>query len=362
MCSNTPSSLRRLDIAVASVNGALVTRTCKGSGPAPVQAPTHWWELSVAVPVRAAEAVSARLWALGALGVQELHPELVGEGHALPLLAGDEDHIEVPRASSGIVTLAGTWPGERDPEELEAELTRELATLADAWPTLAEVVPGRTRHEPQDWNATWSEDYRGVRLSRRIRVAPPWEELEELPGEVLVRVDPGMAFGTGTHFTTAVCARLLDGWLDRWRGPLPPSALDVGCGTGVLALAARALGATPVMGVDVDPDAIAASPRQRRTERNRTGPLGGGQRGRHPPARHDLVIANVLYRVIDALAEQLVARLAPGGGLILSGLLVSQEAPTLARFRALGLHLTQREDDGEWVGLLLTAPADPAGG
>ncbi|MBN2360153.1 MAG: 50S ribosomal protein L11 methyltransferase [Deltaproteobacteria bacterium] len=198
----------------------------------------------------------------------------------------------------------------------------------------------------KDWATAWQERWQPQRIGRRLVVVPSWRDFDAAPHDVVLRLDPGMAFGTGTHETTRLCAEAIE-QLD----PDGRSLLDVGCGTGILALFAARLGARPVVAVDDDPDAIAIAhanaaanglaDRLRLAVSHDVGVAG----------RFDLVVANILLDALCELADAIVRRMAPGATLILSGLLVGQLDAVRQPYTARGLSELERRVRGEW-GLL----------
>jgi ribosomal protein L11 methyltransferase len=172
---------------------------------------------------------------------------------------------------------------------------------------------------------------------------------------VVLALDPGMAFGTGLHPTTRLCLAALesisdDGRIDRAR------ILDVGCGSGILAIAAVKLGATDALGVDTDPIAIEstlANARRNRLVRRiraRIGSLPSGE----PP--FDVVLANLIAGVLVPLAGALHDELRPGGTLLASGIFIDREGEVRSAFEAVGLVMTDRTDEGDWVALTAVRP------
>ena len=185
--------------------------------------------------------------------------------------------------------------------------------------------------EDQDWERAWMDLFQPMRFGTRTWIVP-WNH--ELPDEAtaadaaIIRLDPGLAFGSGTHPTTALCLR----WLDTLatHGELQGrSVLDFGCGSGILALAALKLGAARATGVDNDPQAIIATADN--AERNGVH-IDTFMPADEPAATYPVVVANILASALDALAEILAARTAPAGRIAMSGILAGQEHELLQRF------------------------------
>lgn len=179
----------------------------------------------------------------------------------------------------------------------------------------------------QDWERAWMDQYRPMQFGARTWIIP-WnmEAPPEARDAVIVRLDPGLAFGSGTHPTTALCLQWLDSLDLRDK-----TVLDFGCGSGILALAALKLGAARAVGVDNDPQALLAT--QDNAQRN-----GVDDRlqvflpEQETAAQYPVVVANILAAALDQLAETLAARVAPGGQIAMSGILHGQETELLIRF------------------------------
>jgi len=175
-----------------------------------------------------------------------------------------------------------------------------------------------------DWVRATQSQFPPTRISERLWIVPTWHDIPD-PNAVVVRLDPGVAFGTGTHPTTQLCLA----WLDEHVAP-GCSVLDYGCGSGILAIAAGKLGAGGLTGVDVDEQALVAA---------RDNSAANGVTARYtdpaglPSGKFDLVLANILSNPLKLLAPALLARVAPGGALVLSGVLERQADEVIATYR-----------------------------
>ncbi len=169
----------------------------------------------------------------------------------------------------------------------------------------------------QDWERAWMDDFKPMRFGERLWIVPSWSEAPDTGG-VNILLDPGLAFGTGTHPTTRLCLEWLDGHEVRGK-----SVIDYGCGSGILAIAAALLGAERVIGVDIDPQAITAT--NDNAKRNRVGErIDAYLSGREPEQAADLLLANILAGPLGELAPLFAGRVKAGGNIVLSGILAEQ--------------------------------------
>ena len=207
-----------------------------------------------------------------------------------------------------------------------------------------ETLPDR------EWSRAWMDDWEPLRFGRRLWVAPLETPVDD-PGAVVLRLDPGLAFGTGTHATTALCLEWLDD-LD----PAGRRVLDYGCGSGILAIAALRLGAAHALGVDIDPQALEATRANAETnavaDRVATAEPDDAVSG-----RFDIVVANILAGPLIQVADQLAAHQAPGGRIALAGVLAEQAEDVIRAYRRWYDLCVDGERD-EWVRIAGTRRAD----
>jgi ribosomal protein L11 methyltransferase len=233
-------------------------------------------------------------------------------------------------------------------ERLEDALLR-LRSALDAAPELA--PPGSAEITirfvaEEDWATAWKQYFKPQRIGRRIVVKPTWEEYTAQPGDLILQIDPGMAFGTGLHATTRLCLRALE-------DHVTPGAMvaDVGTGSGILAVAAALLGAARVDAVDIDPLAVRIA--RENVGVNGVEPVVSVTEAAIPPTGlFDVVVANILADVILAMAPALTAALKPGGILIASGIIDRRADDVRRGLDAAGLHVFATETEAEWVALL----------
>ena len=210
-----------------------------------------------------------------------------------------------------------------------------------------------------DWSELWKQHYRPIPVGQTLMIVPAWLE-PPASGRITLQMDPGMAFGTGTHPTTQLCLEMLEDWLleHNQLGNQAIAVIDVGCGSGILSIAALKLGAEEVLGVDTDPQAITATQDNAILNgvagRLQTG-LGSVQHilsGEFPIRKAPLVLANILSSVIIRLLDEGLADLiAPGGAAILSGILIEQENDVVAALEKNGMIVKARYK-GDWAALM----------
>ena len=268
-----------------------------------------WLELSLIVAAEQQAGVEAALEELGALAVTLLD----AEDHPIFEPAPGETPLWPQIAMSALFEAASDRAG----------LVHVLTEL------VPELGPERIsfRHvEDQDWTRTWMDRFQPMRFGRRLRIYPWNIEPPGDEGAVVVRLDPGLAFGTGTHPTTALCLE----WLDA-QDLAGRQVVDYGCGSGVLAIAALKLGAARVVGVDNDLQALTAS--RDNAERNRVGnDLALATPDAFVPFEADVLVANILAGPLEELAPLFARCVKAGGAIALSGILRGQETALVARY------------------------------
>lgn len=224
-----------------------------------------------------------------------------------------------------------------------------LAALEAFDPALDWSQASFRKVEDQDWERAWMDQYEPLRFGKHTWIVP-WNH--EIPAEAdpaqsaIVRLDPGLAFGSGTHPTTSLCLQWLDA-LSRDGRLQNETVLDFGCGSGILALAALKLGAARAVGVDNDPQALTAT--HDNADRNDVGDrIEVFLPADEPATTYPIVVANILASALESLAATLAARVAPGGRIALSGILKGQEDELLQRYGAWFTELSVVQE-GDWV-------------
>ena len=285
-----------------------------------------WLQAHLTVTKEQAPLIELLFENLGALSV------LLGDAADEPML--EPGPGETPLWSHTRVT--GLFAGDTDADALRSAITQALQTELGSRLEL-EVL------EDREWERAWLDNFKPMRFGQRLWVCPHGLEVDARDA-VIVRLDPGLAFGTGTHPTTALCLEWLDG-----ADIAGKTVIDYGCGSGILAVAALLLGARQVIGIDHDPQALLAT-RSNAEANDVAERLTVLDSDAPAPASADIVLANILANVLVDLAPRIAPLVAPGGELVLSGILEDQW-PTVADAYAAGLDFEQPTIKDGWVRL-----------
>ncbi len=289
-----------------------------------------WQSVRILVDSRTAEPLSDALMNVGALSVS-LEDADAGTVDETPLFGEPE------------YPTAELWPHSVARVLLEADAD-VAATLAAAARQANLAVPAHYTVETvaeQDWVRLTQSQFDPIPISPRLWIVPTWHDAPDATA-INLKLDPGLAFGTGSHPTTRLCLRWLDAHI---RGG--ETLLDYGCGSGILAIAAAKLGAAQVDGVDIDPQAVTAA-RDNAALNAVTAQFCLPNAS--PPGQYDIVVANILTNPLKGMAPLLAGRVRSGGRLVLSGILVEQAEEVMAVYREWFVFEAPVVDDG-WVGL-----------
>jgi ribosomal protein L11 methyltransferase len=281
-----------------------------------------WIQLSIIVEEALAEPLSDALMEIGAVSVTFTE-------------TGDQEIFEPEIGTTPI------WDQTRVLGLFDAEVNNATILLA-LTQLMPQIQPSAYKFElieDKDWIREWMDQFKPMQFGDNLWIVPSWLEAPN-PDAVNLLLDPGLAFGTGTHPTTAMCLT----WLDQ-QPPRNKSVIDYGCGSGILAIAAAKLGAKQVSGTDIDPQAITAS--QDNAQRNNS-PIAFALVEDFNAEPVDLLIANILAGPLKELAAEFQRLVKSGGQLVLSGLLASQADDLIAHYRDFGFNLNQLDTRDDW--------------
>ena len=302
-----------------------------------------WIEITISTNPEGADIVSEALLRQGAVGTQII----------------DRADVPDPSKPNGFWELIDPKMIDEMPEDVQVKAWFESVEALRGLENCLKALPGLTGMDlgtlavsqqgvqEQDWSECWKQYYKPFRAGKHLVIKPSWENWDAVPGDLIIELDPGMAFGTGTHETTAMCVEMIE---KHYHGG---KVLDVGTGSGILAIAAARLGADSVLGVDIDPMAVRVA--QENVEKNglakeiviRQGDLVAGLDG----VRCEFAVANILADVIALLAAPLKAHLTENATFVCSGILKEREQDVVDVLTRNGYQLFDRMQKGDWVAL-----------
>ena len=298
-----------------------------------------WLEISVRAPAEFVEPLSQIFYTYGHGGV------------ALEEAGGfNPDEGEAPPENDW-VTLKTYLPVNSTTRERRSRIDIGVRLVGHITP----ISPLQERElEEEEWADAWKRHFSVLHVGDRIVVRPTWQTYQPAESEVVVSLDPGMAFGTGHHPTTRRCLELLEQMVEPGM-----DVLDVGCGSGILSIAAAKLGARGVTALEID--AVAAQAAVTNVAENEASSMVRALEGTLPHAEvpsksYDLVVANISAKVVSELAADLVKVARPGGRLIASGILAENRTGVEDALTAAGAGMDERIADGDWVTLVASVP------
>jgi ribosomal protein L11 methyltransferase len=301
----------------------------------------HWLEVSLTVNGELAEAVADVLARFAYSGV------MMEQG----VNYTDDEDAGTP---TGPITVRAYLEMNDQIEETRQKLEESLYYLGRIQP-----LPAASYKQiaDQNWMEAWKQHYKPILIGERLAIVPAWMESPD-PNRIAIKIDPGMAFGTGTHPTTQLCLELME---KEFITRHPSLVIDIGCGSGILSIAALKLGAKSALGVDIDADSIVNARENANT--NHIGEelilsVGSVQEvsgGKFSFRRASLVVANILAPVIIRLFDAgLAGLIEENGAIILSGILQEQVQNVIEAAQAKGLKLNERKQMGDWVALTMS--------
>lgn len=301
-----------------------------------------WIEVNVAVTHEAVEAVSDILAEAGSKGVAIEDPQLINELRS----SGTWELCDIPeQQNTEVVTVSGYYA---DDDKLQRRLAQIEAALQEVEERIGKYRFGNTRFRrvsEQDWANEWKQYFHVTHVGKSLVIKPSWEEYEPEAGEHVIEIDPGMAFGTGTHHTTNMM-------MERLERVMPKDAVvfDVGTGSGILAIAAALCGAKEVKAVDIDGVAVRVA-RENVADNHlsdkievREGDLLHGTEG-----TADVIIANIIADIIILLLKDVPGKLKDGGLFLASGIIEERMADVAAEAERQGMQVDAVDRRGGWV-------------
>ncbi len=293
-----------------------------------------WIEIALSVDGEAAEAVAELLQRYGHQGVAIEQDNIASE------IWDDGDQPPVTT-----LTVRAYIQADDRAEDAKLRLETALGHMSLMYPMPRPVY---TIVHEEDWAEAWKAHYHPVRIGKKLFIRPLWIEAETSPGDIVVALDPGMAFGTGTHPTTQLCMEALEDCVQPGI-----KALDLGCGSGILAITAAKLGASNILALDIDPLAVkvtAENALQNNVANQITAQEGSLESLVGSSRRFDLIVVNILAKIIIAMCDNHLGEIVrPGGVALFSGIIETQADDVEAALRKTGLEPYARRQQGDWV-------------
>lgn len=303
-----------------------------------------WAEISIQTSHEATDAVANIFHDLGASGVVIEDPVVISAYRS----SGEWDYCDLPEPIDlETVMVKAYLPVDDLLDDKLGLFEQRINELCEH-----EIDKGRglincREVQDEDWASAWKEHFHPVKISERLVVKPSWEDYTAALGEVVIDIDPGMAFGTGTHYTTSLCMRLLDETVSSGM-----TVFDVGTGSGILAISAAKLGAASVQAVDLDNLAVkTASENVRLNEVDRIVRVAQGDLLTGITGQADIIVANIVADVIIRLLSDVPGRLSDGGLFIASGIITERLSDVTAVMLANNLAVERVIEEGGWAAI-----------
>lgn len=301
-----------------------------------------WIEVRVITKSEALEPISGIFYSLDCKGVAIEDPEDI-LGREQGALTWDFADINVLEHKGKVAVVKAYFAEEDNIEDVLEYVNERLTELKEMGLDLGEAKVEHEKMHEEDWANTWKQYYKPTKVGEKIVVKPIWEEYEAKDGELVVDLDPGMAFGTGTHETTRMCIQSLEKYVKE-----DSTVFDVGCGSGILAIAAAKLGAKLAVGVDLDPVAVESSIENVGYNKLKNIEILHGNLVEVIDGKADIVVANILAEIICILTDDVKRVLKDGGVFITSGIIHDRVDMVCEKLEATGFEVMEKNRDGEW--------------
>jgi len=306
----------------------------------------EWLELTVHTTTQGADLVSQQMMALGADGTQIQDRADIPDPDKPNGYWELIDQSMIDNMPEDVLVQAWFPMDEKLPERIASLKTRLSEMQAQPGMGTLELTSSEVKDE--DWSQVWKKFYKPFRAGRSLVVKPSWETYDAQPGDKIIEIDPGMAFGTGTHETTGMCLGLLDDYMTPGM-----RVIDLGTGSGILAIGAALLGAKDVLAIDIDPTAVKVACEN--VEINHLSDAIQVMEGNlldHVDQVCDLCVANIIADVICMVSQPVRSHITPGGLFICSGIIKEREQDVVNALNAAGYQIMEIRRQGEWVAMI----------
>ncbi len=307
-----------------------------------------WIEVKVVTKPDALEMVQGIFYGLDVKGVAIEDPRDILEREQGPL-TWDFADINILEHGGKAAMVKGYFSVEDNMEEIIEYIKSKLIEIKNMGIDIGEGTVEYIKVNEEDWANNWKKYYKPTKIGENIVVKPIWEEYEA-NGEMVIELDPGMAFGTGTHETTRMCVEALEENVKE-----DTTVFDIGTGSGILAIAAAKLGAKKVIGVDLDPVAVDSAKENVSFNDLNNIEIIYGNLMDVVTGKADLVVANIIAEIIVVLAEDVKNFLVPGGLFITSGIIRERRDLVETKLKEKGFKIKEVKEQGEWLCVIAEA-------
>lgn len=305
-----------------------------------------WTEVKISTTTEASDAVTDMLTTVGSAGVSIEDPDDIRKEVQKSDSLDYADDKFLSSLGSDVIIKA-YFSEEKNITELSGLLKEKMAHISK----YLDIGKGSiecSEIDDEDWSTSWKKYYKPFRLSDRVVIKPSWEKYQQESDEIIIELDPGMAFGTGTHETTKLCAQFLEKYLKNGN-----NAMDIGCGTGILSIIAAKLGAQHITAVDIDEVAVRVTKENciiNQVE-NKIEAFKGVLKD-IPEQKADIIIANIIANVIIDISNSVPEYLTKDGYFITSGIIKERKQEVIDTYLSLGFSCEETAELGEWVAIV----------
>lgn len=308
----------------------------------------NWTEITIKTSPEATEAVYGVLYAFNAGGISVEDSTLVNDANRSTSLWDVIDDDILARYQTNTATIKAYFPPETNIEDIIIRLREGMTRAGEYIPSAFDISTASV--DEQDWENSWKKYYKPIRVGRNILIKPLWETAETTENDIVLELDPGMAFGTGTHETTRMCLALLEDYINT-----DSVMLDIGTGSGILAIAAAKMGAQSVTAGDIDPVAVKIA--RENAEINKAADkinIVCGNLTECIDGKYNIITANIIADAIIQLTENISGFLTDDGIYITSGIINHRIDDVKNALEKSGFIIKQCKTEGDWAAIVCT--------
>lgn len=301
-----------------------------------------WLEVTIVTSSEAIEAITGILYNTAVKGISILDPDDIEFKKKHP---GDWDYFdeELLKVKDDAIVKA-YFKDDENFEDYMKYLKESIDNLEEFGLDKGKGLVTVNKVNEQDWENNWKKYYKPTKVGEKIVVRPIWEEYNEKDGEIVISLDPGMAFGTGTHETTRMCVKAIEKYVKQ-----DSRVFDIGTGSGILAIAAAKMEAKEVIGVDLDPVAVDSARNNIKFNDINNINILHGNLMEVVEGKADIVVANIIAEIIMILTEDVKKFIKQGGYFISSGIIKDRKEDVMKKLQSCGFNIMEVNEDGEWV-------------